>query len=881
MRYKFFKSVFVFTLLLALVLVVACKKDFLTEYNKLVLSKQSQNSTYAKENKDYFVSIADDNELLVLPNLIFPSNLTASKALYNNRVELSWEPILDEAKNISYRVYRKTASESNDVWQLLGETKECNYSDTVSEENDLDGKEFFYSVRAIYKERVESEIEKEDGSKEVVTIDSVTGSRLSYYETGYILSNINSLSISFREYYDKIQLEWNKVVGAECYEIFRAAPISENQLGEFVHVATTKSLTHTDYSNHIEKSEANLVASREYHYKVFPVNKQKVKALDCKKTLEVLGAFLAVGAPIKPVLKSVSKGEYGSGILLKWETVSDATFKVYRSATPSGPFSLVESKIDGDSYLDRLTNVADKDRSKIFYYRISSLNSIADSPLSDFDQELHSGELFYLPGDAIKIAKSIYPKGLYLSSTLPASSDVKLALSYSNDNNVWQEINGDGLELPLSNKLLQTISDYNSSKDYFFKLRLVKSSAATSPAFTEDELLLGKSNLIEIKAKNGGPLLPDLTVSQGDHTIAGKISISGKWDLSDYQDYVEFCLTRYYSFGKERGLLSKPIEVVSKTIANFGEATIRGGEFTIIDNITVDINPTSDIVLPMNATINKGDGWSYWSWDREAWKYIKRKLPFDMRKAVGCEYKITVRWRQVDDSWEESSLPGLVYGYPALTDDEFAHLGLWLREVAMNRLWHILYPPYEGELSTTLELLTSAQTKRGEYSGEVGFYATADGLGGKGKCWIRNYSDWGEEYRINLEKPGESFDIVLKYKDIATFDMPLSIRTPLYSGDIHAVFKLENGLYCDKPKAGSYMIVTQTNRPSTRYDNLEREGSLVLKYFPPLSYEQRRNPNFSGTPSYELTTINFKYSINEWVQKRNEDWTMYYGFKFD
>ena len=33
-----------------------------------------------------------------------------------------------------------------------------------------------------------------------------------------------------------------------------------------------------------------------------------------------------------------------------------------------------------------------------------------------------------------------------------------------------------------------------------------------------------------------------------------------------------------------------------------------------------------------------------------------------------------------------------------------------------------------------------------------------------------------------------------------------------------------------------------------------------------------------ATNSYELTTINFKYPLNNWINTRSEDWTMYYGF---
>lgn len=881
---KIIDSLFVLIFCFSLsTLYISCEKDFRNEYNEIALSKKIKIDSYAKENQDYFVSIEDDGELSISPDNMFPCNVVASKALYNDKVLITWSPIV-AYKNLSvrYRVYKKEVGLKENKWKLLSEQQETTYIDLQTNENQLEGKIFLYGVRAVYHDTILEEQTNPDGTIEKKYVDFVSASRLSYFDNGYILSNIIELKASFREEYDRIQLFWGPVDGAKNYAIYRAEPTAAGDEAIFDLVATTKNCNYTDYSQRVLKSSHNLVAGKEYSYKVFPVNEANVMAQDSPKTLVVLGAFLAVGAPVKPNLKRVSKAEYGNGVLLEWEAIKDSHFKVYRATSPFGPFALVEAGIEGNCYLDKLSNVDTKDKSGLFYYRISSQNAVADSPLSDFDEEIHCGYLFYLHENNIIFSKSIYPKGIYISSSASSlMTGDKLYLQYSTDKQTWEDVNQQGLTLPFSIHLLSDIQNYESEQDYFFRFRTVKNDLVDSSLFGDEDSLKGKSNLVFATAKKGGPLLPSLNVSLGDHSIAGKIAISGKWDIPEYGDYVDIALYRFYTFGKERTVVSKPIEVVQKQIVGFGDVHINNGEFRIIDSLTPDINPTDDTILPMNATIKAGEGWSYWSWDREAWKYLKRKLPFDMKKAVGCDYKIVVRWKGADDSWEQSSPAQTSYGFPALSDEEFAHLGLWLREVAMNRLWHIYYPPYVGSLSTTIEVLTSPQTKYGEYCGEVGFTAKADGLGGSGKCWIRNYSDWGEDYRINLEKENESFDIVLKYKEVAAFDMPLSIKTPLYEGHIHALFNLENGLYCDKPKAGSYMIVTQKGRPSMRYDNLEQEGSLVTKYFPPLSYEQRKNPSFSGVPSFELTTINFKYPIDEWVAKRNEDWVMYYGFKFE
>ena len=313
-----------------------------------------------------------------------------------------------------------------------------------------------------------------------------------------------------------------------------------------------------------------------------------------------------------------------------------------------------------------------------------------------------------------------------------------------------------------------------------------------------------------------------------------------------------------------------------KVIADWGRVAISNGEFSITDNLAPDINPTADTIKPMNASIAKGATWTYWTWDREAWKYINRKMPFDMKAAVGCEYKIVARWKNAGSEWPESESIDTTYGYPAISNDDFAHLVLWMREVAMNRLWHLLYPPYLGTLSTIIELLPSPQSKAGEYGGQVGYTAQVDGLGGSGECWINNYSDWGPEWNINIAR----FPIAIQFGSTIDFDMNIDIKTPLYDGSAHVIVTLENGMYVDKPRGGS-MEVKQADGRSQKYENLQNNDSIILRYFPPEGYEKRVLNDTDSTPSYELTTINFKYPITQWESTRSEDWTMYYGFEFE
>lgn len=853
------------------------------DYAKVLANSERTKGVYSPESAAYYAKIEADGDLVVMAKRPFPSQLKATKSHYAQKIVLKWDKVASVSKEetLSYSLYRQLGNVDRGQWErIASDLTETTYEDTVSAGGLVENQLYLYAVRAVfsYTKKVES-TNKETGETVTDEIQVKEGSRLSFFKEGLLLSNLKQLEASFRDHLDRIEIYWLESDGANFYKIYRKDP-SASESDPFTFVTSVKECRYVEYRDDIVDTDADLVAGKEYKYKVIPHYDEENGAVDGASTIVVFGAMLALGAPDTPNLLSVSRGEYGDQIYLTWAPMDGVTFKIYRSNTIFGPFVQIDSNVSGSTYGDKLNSVPANQKDQVFYYRISSQNSFADSKLSAFDEMRHSGSMFFFPEGKVKASKRIFPQQIDLAFSLPDTmGGDKIYIQYSTDQTVWTPLNASGDSMPLSKLSASSIADYDPSKSYYFQIRAVKSALIDSNVFGEETNLKGKSNLISIEALKAGPEIPVLVASKNDHSIKGKIRVEGSWsEYPNYGDYVEVSLLRYYSFGRDTVPVSKPINVVEKVVADFGAISIDSGTFTFLDDIVPDINVQADTVSPMNAVIPAGSGWTYWTWDREAWKYIKRKMPFDMKKAVGSEYKVKVRWKGQDESWETSISDLPAYGYQAITDDEFSWLGLWMREVAMNRLWHLLYPPYHGTIQTTISMLTAPQNKRGEYAGEVGFTAEAEGFGGRGSGWLRNYSDWGPDWNINIEKENSSFDIVLKYKDVATFDMPISVRTPLYKGDFHAVFKLENGLYQDKPKAGSTLKVTQEGQPSQLYENLDQEGSIIMQYFPAQSYEQRKGEG--GTHSYELTTINFKYPLDDWVANAGVDWTMYYGFTF-
>lgn len=912
--------------------VVGCKNTFIDDYNKFVGAQTAKEPENPDAAADYFVTVKDDNGLLVKPSLPFPGEVTASQNRYPDKVEISWHPVTKPVGTdaVTYSVYRKTAEEEASAWVRIADgLTECRWTDNAyaasetpgteeggestnsgtgeaGESTDtgavtadstgvesgqtallLEGEEYLYAVRAVYTVTV---------SDKQTTLQ---GSRLSYFATGTLFRNVWRISAQYRENLNQITISWYPVPGASYYKVERA-PVTEGS--DALEWSTVKERTaqtsYTDYSTDV--SSVGVAATNEFRYRVIPFYEENGTAVYAKigtDTITILGALLAVGAPDAPVILNVSKGDYGSGIRIEWEEMSGMKFRIYRASSPDAPFEpIAVTDADATYYIDDLSDIPANRRAGTYYYKVSARNaSNIDGKLSEFNADNHNGFGFFLEEGRISASKRVYPQQIDLIfdfKTTPLG-DAFYVQYTEDDGTTWNWVKNSGDVSPVVDgtftledglptdvrKVVVNIPNYNQSGTYRFRVCAAKKSLIengdVSKIFVDgDTELYGRSNVISLEAGLSGPEIPVLTVSQGDPSIPNKIKISGKWDgMADYGQHVDIKIVRLYTFGKDSDT-SKPIAVKEKTIADFGSVAINNGEFSVEDNLAPDINPQADVIKPMNAEIKAGDTWTYWTWDREAWKYINRKMPFDMKAAVGCEYKIVAKWKNPGSGdWPESESSDTTYGYPALTNDDFAHLLLWMREVAMNRLWHLLYPPYHGTLSTIIELLPSPQTKAGEYGGQVGYTAKVDGLGGSGQCWMTHYSDWGPDWDIHIEP----FAIAIQFGSNVDFDMVIKIKTPLYDGEAHVVVTLQNGMYCDKPRGG-WMEVVQEDGRKQKYEGLEKADSIICRYFPPKSYEQRVLNDENSNNSYELTTINFKYPLDKWIETRSEDWTMYYGF---
>ncbi len=276
--------------------------------------------------------------------------------------------------------------------------------------------------------------------------------------------------------------------------------------------------------------------------------------------------------------------------------------------------------------------------------------------------------------------------------------------------------------------------------------------------------------------------------SQNDKNIKGKIRLTGRIsDISGFEKLnVKLIRTCYY--GDEDGVY--PLAEPRKAIG--GVSFTKKGLPHVAAVEVFDLKPYIDsrgeisFIDPMhdfrNGEVLEGRTliWDYGTWDREAWKDIKRQKMFDMERAVKVHYQVRIE-RSGDSEWKPTVSPEF-QGWPCLTDIEFAHLANWMKDVALNRLSSILIPRYAWN-KTLAWLLSSNQRVDGENSpGKAAHLRTwADGLGGAGSGGVEaGYSDWkGFTFKTDQDI---TLAVSLDSNKERNIEFKFSFVTPLYSG---------------------------------------------------------------------------------------------------
>lgn len=277
-----------------------------------------------KTENDVLSAGVMSEKVSVCPTLAKPATVTAISKSYNS-IKVSWSKVLGAEE---YEVYRST-SKSGD-YELIATVTKTNYTDKKLETN----KNFYYKVIGVKGSHkgTESKVVKKKTVPAATTMVTITSPS-----------------------YDKLQLTWKKVSGADKYVIYR----SEREDGGYKKIKTLKSTEYTD-----TKVEVGTL----YYYKIVAY-RGKVKG-DAK-----IEQGVAVPQAVQNV-KVVNKSATSNKITFKKTTGADS-YRIYRSINKNSNYQLVGTTTK-TNYTDKTAKTGTK-----YYYKVCGVSNEYEGVLSE------------------------------------------------------------------------------------------------------------------------------------------------------------------------------------------------------------------------------------------------------------------------------------------------------------------------------------------------------------------------------------------------------------------------------------------------------------------------------------------------------------------
>lgn len=242
-------------------------------------------------------------------------------------VKLTWEK---SNAATTYHIKRSTTS-GGPYTQIADRVTNTTYTDT----NLINGTNYYYVISGVNTTGESADSNEITGQPTIVKPNTPT--------------NIDVLVG------DKVvTLTWHDMINAESYIIKRAS----TKGGPYTLVADQ--ITTNTYT------DANLSNATPYYYII--ISKNSVGESQPSNEIE---AIAGVQRPTNVIIQKVD-----TGIRLSWNLVNDASsYKVKRSETLEGPYTVIQDNITGTDYTDTTIQ-----NNKIYYYVLSAINYLGESP---------------------------------------------------------------------------------------------------------------------------------------------------------------------------------------------------------------------------------------------------------------------------------------------------------------------------------------------------------------------------------------------------------------------------------------------------------------------------------------------------------------------
>ena len=256
-------------------------------------------------------------------NDITVSNVKALRT-GNGQITISWDKVKDAA---GYKLFIKNGK--NSVYNELTDIKENIYVHT----EDKVGEAYYFAVRPYFKK---------DGKTYVGKLSNTA------YNNEYLLAPTGVRAVLDSET-GTVKLTWNKVFGADSYEVYRA--YGENGSYEKIYENTGTTF-----------NTSKLLPGNTYSFKVKAINKRNANGNSPLSEAAVIKTDNLKKVDVKTQIKD-------KGIYITWNRVKYADrFELYKSTDINGPYE----KISANTGTTFTTN--NVKAGQVYYFKVKAIN---------------------------------------------------------------------------------------------------------------------------------------------------------------------------------------------------------------------------------------------------------------------------------------------------------------------------------------------------------------------------------------------------------------------------------------------------------------------------------------------------------------------------
>lgn len=258
-------------------------------------------------------------------NVVPPKIKNVKTTLKSNGINISWKKSSIDVDG--YEIERKTSTNKKYTILTTLDKSKTSYLDTTPATS---GKTYYYRVRSYKIVNGAKIYSNYSNISEIIFVQGVT----------YTLTSGN----------DRTYLKWNKVNGADSYQIFR----STSKNGEYVRIKTQKG------ENKISYTDKKVKKYTTYYY--------KIRAYVNTPSGKVYGKFTDIQVKTPLAQTKLKKVNYtGKTIKLSWNKVNNIKgYKIYRATSENGKYSKIATvSAKKTSYTDKKLS-----QGKVYFYRI-------------------------------------------------------------------------------------------------------------------------------------------------------------------------------------------------------------------------------------------------------------------------------------------------------------------------------------------------------------------------------------------------------------------------------------------------------------------------------------------------------------------------------